>query len=64
MGGAHNVPMETKAALRPVTQTYVLLEPQDVKDLSALPIPGNTVTSFSKGSRKSDYAIYPAKQDN
>lgn len=62
MGGAHNVPMETKAALRPVMQTYVLLEPQDIKDLSALlPIPGNTVTSFSKGSRKSDNAIYPAK---
>lgn len=46
-------------------QAYVASEPQDLKDLSTfLLIPGNTVSSFSKGFRKGDYAIYPAKYDS
>lgn len=48
-----------------MTQAYVASEPQDLKDLSTfLLIPGNTVSSFSKGFRKGDYAIYPAKYDS
>lgn len=57
--------METRVALRLMTQAYVASEPQDLKDLSTfLLIPRNTVSSFSKGFRKGDYAIYPAKYDS
>lgn len=57
--------METKVALRLMMQAYVASEPQDLKDLSTfLLIPGNTVSSFSKGFRKGDYAIYPAKYNS
>lgn len=57
--------METKAALRLMMQAYAASEPGDLKDLSVfLLILGNTVSSFSKGFRKDDYAIYPAKYDS
>lgn len=47
--------METMVALKSILETS-WLEPQDRKDLSTrLPLPGNTVTSSSKGFRKGDH---------